>query len=102
MSITVNDYGYVIKVTGTATAAEVVTNNFLHLGGIYWKQPTTAGHLLSLTDKSDQGLAKAYAEANNQSVWLDVDNQPVNGLKIDDMDSGEVYIYVRKGRYQAS
>lgn len=98
MALTINNYGYVIKVTGTTAAAEVVTANFIRLGGILWFKPTTIGHALSVTDSAGQSFVQGYCDLADISKWWNFQDQPVNGLKIDDMDSGTVYIYVKKGR----
>ena len=102
MSLTVTDKGNVIQVTGTTAAAQAVSTNFMHLVGVLWYAPSTQDHLLSITDKSGNQVLKGKCVTANASNWWDLDGLPVNGLKIDDMDSGEVYIMVKKGRYQAS
>ena len=102
MVLTSNDYGYVIHVTGTTDAAESVSTNFMRLVGILWYAPTTADHLLSVTDKNGQQVVKGKCVTAKASSWWDLDGMPVNGIKINDMDSGEVFIMVKRGRYQAS
>ena len=98
MTLTVGDKGYVIKVTGTTAVAQVVTANFVRLGGILWYRPTTIGHLLNITDTDGDDFVQGYCDIANISKWWNFQDQPVNGLKIDDMDSGTVYIYLKRGR----
>ena len=102
MSLTVVDSGNVIQVTGTTAAAQAVSTNFLRLVGVLWYAPTSADDLLSITDKNGKQVLKGKCVTAKASNWWDLDSLSANGITINDMDSGEVYIMVKKARYQAS
>lgn len=98
MGVTATDNGYVIKVTGTTNTADVVTAAFIRLAGILWYKPTVVGHLLNFTDTAGNDILPCYCDVADSSKWYDLEDWPVNGLKIDDMDSGTVMIYLKRGR----
>ena len=85
-----------IKVTGTvATAQAVYTGReSIYIKRIYWYLATTATHKLSVKDKYGNQIAIMNCEADGTSQVLEID-QHIDDIYIDDMDSGEVYIYVR-------
>ena len=100
ISVTINNP---IKVTGTESSAAVVTANTVMVQKIVWSGVTTAGHKLSITDTAGNQIAKMTVDLPGTAGLLMVDctfpvPHPCVGLKIDDMDSGEVLIYlVTKG-----
>jgi len=100
MALTVAGYNP-IKVTGTTAAAEAVETRRVYVKFVQWHKPTTAGHLLSMTDTAGNQKANAHCDANDESqsipvfCWCD-------GLKIDDMDSGTVLIYIQDNRTKYS
>ncbi len=85
--------GNPIVVTGTASSEETITDMVLHVNTIRWFQPTTNAHLLTLTDKEGNTVAKFYASAN-VSENIEV-NGRINGIHVTDMDSGELHIYTK-------
>jgi hypothetical protein len=95
MSLTVvEDSGGAIKVTGTATSSEKITDALIDISSIYWLQPTTAGHLCNLIGKNSQPIISMRCESDNISQQWDI-NIVVDGIYCDDMDSGTLYIYRR-------
>ena len=84
------------KITGTTSSSTKITDEKVHLQWVHWHKPTTVGHLLSVTDKDGNQLTNGYCLTGNESQWLPVDAD-VNGIYIDDLDSGTVLIGVRKG-----
>jgi len=100
MPLTIEKLGFPIKVTGTtATDETVIDNTDLRNAGsprishIYWYKPTTAGHLLSVKASTGKEICKAVCEASNQSVIIPILAQFYD-IVIDDMDSGEVQIFM--------
>ena len=60
---------------------------------VYWYNPTTAGHLLSLIDSKGDDIVVARCESDGESQWLPVYTK-FNDIYCDDMDSGTLYIYI--------
>ncbi len=96
MPITVDAKGSPIIVTGTTTTdSEILpAEDKAYIKSVYWYNPTTAGHLLILTDGDGRGIISMIAEANNDSQQWDVETQ-FYGIRCADMDSGTLYIYIR-------
>jgi len=94
MAITVVKGTNPIKVTGTTAASNVVTDNLVFAKFLYWYNPTTAGHLLSVKDKNGSDICQLRCETNAESQIFPL-YIPINGMYIDDMDSGTVYIYTK-------
>ena len=90
----------VIKVTGTTATADTVleSGQYVRVLWVLWHKPTTADDLLSLTDVAGNQILKGNAQTAKQDLWFPVDGLLFNGLAIDDLDSGEVYIGVAHGR----
>ena len=101
MPLVVTDQGNVIKVTGTTTTSANVSVNFLRLGGVLWYAPSTQAHLLSITDKGGNQIVKGKCVTANASNWWDLDNLPVNGIKIDDVNNEDVFDFVDQANAQA-
>lgn len=96
MPLTVVNSVNPIKVTGTTAAdTEILGDGVLaHVKYIRWYKPTTAGHLCNVTDGARNTIMKMNAEgANDTQQW------PIyttyEGLRCDDLDSGELYIHIR-------
>lgn len=89
------------KITGGAVAASLkITDESVTIQKIVWYGATTAGHLLSVTDKAGNTLYKCSADAPGASgVLTYTDDFPLglaaSGVYCDDMDSGELYVYVK-------
>ena len=62
---------------------------------IYWYNPTTIAHLMEIQGRGNQRILIARCEVANQSQNFDfVVPMEVADFKVNDLDSGEVYIYV--------
>ena len=99
MAITVvNTSGSPIVVTGTTDTSEKVIEPgalvAVFVKFIYWYNPTTAGHLLSLKTKDGKTIIPLRCENANESqlipLWSSFQN-----IYCDDLDSGTLYIYTR-------
>jgi len=93
MALTVLDDKNPIKVTGTSDAKALILSEWVVIRAVRWYVATTAGHLLALQDKHGDTIIKMRAEADNtsQTVYLNIG---VDEIYCDNMDSGELYIYV--------
>lgn len=94
MALTVDATLNRIKVTGTTATSEEVFGDQIFVKHIYWYNPTTEGHLVSILDKNDKQIILLRCESDNQSqIWpiISVCDQ----IHIDDMDSGTLFIYTR-------
>ena len=60
-AITVDLSSNPIKVTGTASTSETVATGQVGITKIYWAQPTTQGHLLSITNSFGKQIIVVYA-----------------------------------------
>ena len=84
-----------IVVTGTTSNSQTVYANQIDIEAVYWYKPTTVGHLLSVKDSKGNRIALLYCEISNESIRLPI-GWVYDGITIDDMDSGTVFIYRRK------
>ena len=82
-----------LKCTGTSSASEVVYANPVFIRFIYWYNPATEGHLLSLIDSGGNDIVVARCEKDGESQWLPVYTR-FDSIYCDDMDSGTLYIYI--------
>ena len=93
MAITPDITGNPFLVTGTTNTNDKITDGRVFIKYVYWYNPTTVGHLVHLVDKSRKEILKLRCEAANESqpfaLWTAWD-----GIYCDDMDSGELKIYV--------
>ena len=103
MALTVDDAINPIKVTGTATGAEVIFANLQKIAKIVWFGATTDAHLLIVEDsnakvvwKSKMTTLRINENLETEFRFKNGEGLMVNGLSISDMDSGEVYIYLDK------
>lgn len=96
MALTVDATGNPIKVTGDASTSEVViaVGNLVKIRAIYWYKPTSAGHLCNILDGHGKDIIPLCCEIADKSQWYYLD-LPYDGISIDDMDSGTLYIYQR-------
>ena len=96
MTLTIDSAVNPIKVTGdTAADTEILAEGKLaHVKYIRWYKPTTAGHLCHVTDASRQTIIKMNAEAANDTQMWPI-YTTYEGLRCDDLDSGELYIHIR-------
>lgn len=93
MALTVTTGKNPIKCTGTTAVDQEVYGYQVFIRFIYWYNPTTIGHLLSLVDDNGNPIIPARCEVANQSQILPVYTK-VNAIHCDDMDSGTLYIYI--------
>jgi len=82
-----------IKCTGTASADEEILANPVFIRFIYWYNPTTAGHLLSLVDDTGNDIVVGRCETDGESQWLPVYTR-FDAIHCDKMESGTLYIYI--------
>jgi len=87
-----------IYVTGdTITTAIKITSSPCVIKYIYWYNPTTAAHLLAVKDADGNMLFPMYAVVAHQGLSSGLTNIPaINGIYIDDLDSGSVLIIIEK------
>ena len=96
-SIVANPY----KITGGAVSSSTkITNEIVTVQAIVWYNVTTAGHLLHVLDKAGNTLYKCSADAPGTNGVLTYSvtfplGLTASGLYCSDMDSGELYIYVK-------
>lgn len=96
---TTTTMGNPIKITGTCAAAEVITANYLRVQKVVWYGATSAAQKVHITDTDGNTLFKFTADAPGTSGEMmytyefPVHPHPCFGLKVSDMDAGEVYIY---------
>lgn len=94
MPLTVTNTINPIKVTGTTASSTAILTKGAFVKFIKWYKPTTVGHLCNITDGDGNTIVKMYCDTANTSmtepVFLWVDH-----IYCDDMDSGELYIYIR-------
>lgn len=88
------------KITGTTATTTSVTTNIVWIQKIVWDGVTTAGHILSLSDKAGNTLYTATADAPGSSGKVRYSDEwplglPVSGIQCDDMDSGTLFIYLK-------
>lgn len=99
MATTSDITGNPYKVTGTTAAAEKVTDSGVMIQGFLWHGATTDGHLLSVTDKNGRQLwkGKMATTALTEPVQITFPQglYSANGIYVNDMDSGELYIYIK-------
>ena len=93
MSLTVDDDGTPIIVTGTATADTEIREDITYIKYVYWYNPTSTGHLCNITDGVGRSIIKMRAECDGDTQMWPI-GLTVKGIRCDDMDSGTLYIYI--------
>jgi len=65
------------------------------IGRVYWLNPGTIGDTFTLADASGNVILTGRAEVANQSQFFDFTGSPisVNGVGVNQMTSGTLYIY---------
>ena len=96
MSLTTTDKGGVITVTGTTGVAESIFTDRRRIRNIYWYRPLTAGHLLNMLTANNREFISFYCDVGDRSQNIFMGGQPIEGMKINDMDSGTVKIYYQE------
>lgn len=99
MAITADVTGNPFKVTGTTAAANKVTDSEVMIQGFLWTGATTDGHLLHVTDKAGNTLWKGQMATTKLtediSMPIPLGLYSRDGIYVADMDSGELYIYIK-------
>ncbi len=93
MAITSDKEGNPIVVTGTTNTDDEVLDRPVFIKFVYWYNPTTAGHLVSLKDGNGKAIVPLYCDTENQSQWVPIFTR-FDAIRCDDMDSGAIYIYI--------
>ena len=100
MAITTNDATVnPIKIAGTTATAVAITTRLVYVQKVIWYGATTAAHKMSITNTAGDQLFKLTADAPGTSgemmytIDFMIHPHPCQGLKVNDLDSGEVYIY---------
>ena len=81
-------------ITGDTNTSVKISDEQVKVKWVYWFNPTTSGHLLSLTDKNGDQIIEAICEGANESVPPLPIFQTYTGVYCNDMDSGTLYIFV--------
>ena len=81
-------------VTGAIVGSTKVTDNQTYLKFVRWYKPTTIGHLLSVKDKEGNLVTTSYCDTADVSQDIPVFTL-CDGIYVDDMDSGALYLYRR-------
>jgi len=98
MAITADVTGNPLKITGTTAANDKVTDSEVMIQGFLWTGATTNGHLVSVTDKNGKQLWKGQMATTNLTESIEQTfplGLSAKGIYVDDMDSGELYIYIK-------
>jgi len=86
--------GNPIRITGVTGSSEEIVARFIHkVKFIRWYNPATSGDLCAIQDGAGCEIISMNAEANNDTQHWPLDIG-VDGLYCDDLDSGELYIYI--------
>jgi len=94
MTLTADTNCTPIRITGTtSTDTQIIPKGqLIYVKYVYWYNPTTTGHLCHLTDGSGKSIIKMRAETDGDTQMWPLGIK-FDGLRIDDMDSGTLYIY---------
>ncbi len=97
MALTADINGNPIKVTGTTDTADTIhapTGIPIYVKYIRWYNITTTGDLCHIYDETGRTIIKMIAESDGSSQQWEI-MSGFAGLYCDDLDSGELYIYIR-------
>lgn len=97
--MSVYQYGNIFKVDGSVTVDTVITMKYGILRHIIWNGGGTAGHKARLTDGKGNILWNAWSTVITSGPVRCSDlniNLPFEGLICNDLDSGELLLYVDK------
>ena len=97
MAITVDKTTNVIKITGTTNASQAVDTNEVNIQSIKWFGDDIAdGDIIILQNTNGDTVFKHIATAaDTGGFWSFPLGHTAKGLKSDDIDSGEVHIYIK-------
>ena len=82
----------IIHITGTTTTPSSIFTDDKFIDRIVWDGPTTAGHKLSILTGNNKPFYGWTCSVNNSGHDQKL-GRFIAGMKIDDLDSGEVYVY---------
>ena len=95
MALTINDNtgDKVIHISSTPTGVETIFADRRFIALIVWYKPTTAGHDLYILNGTDKPWLGFTTGTNNKSeIPLPV-GRYIGGMKISQLDSGELFIH---------
>ena len=94
MALTVDSLGNPIKVTGTTATIQYIIpkGQIIFVKFVRWYNPATAGDVFVLLSGDGREVVKGYCDSANVSQTIPVFSQ-LDGIKSNDVDSGELYIY---------
>ena len=84
-----------IRVYNAAIAAKTrITDDRVVITQIYWYSPDAVNALAAFQDKAGNALFAMHATVASQGLLFGPIRIPANGIYMDDLDSGEIYIYL--------
>ena len=91
----ITNFGLPVVVYGdTITATKTITTSPCVIVAIYWQQPTTLTHIMRLQNKVGDTVFEADCVVVNQGLSLQNIRLSMDGIYMDDLDSGAVYFYL--------
>jgi len=96
MALTTDKLGSPVKITGTTDTSTEIFGPYpkVFVKWVYWYNVTAAGNLCSIIDHNGRDLIVMRGRrANDVQCWPIM--QLCEGVYVDDLDSGTLYIYVR-------
>ncbi len=104
MALTIDKSCNPIKITGTTDVLTEITNDTIRIQAILWSYVTTAGHKAMIKNRFGKEIAPLIADTpgtnGNLIYFLPFGDRGFGcqGLYCDDLDSGELYIYLSDSR----
>lgn len=90
-----NDFSSNPIVVDTAySTGDVVSKTNVFIRSAIWEGPTTVGHQLIVQDRNGKQIAAELCSTANENVSLIYLNGWFNGLKVTQIDSGKLFIYL--------
>ena len=84
-----------IRISGDTIAASTrITDDIVVMTQIYWYSPDAVNDLAALQDKDGNELFPMHAVVASQGLLFGPIRIPANGIYMDNLDSGEIYIYL--------
>ncbi len=77
------------------SAASDTKTGLMYLQKIRWVGPTTAGHTLELKTTAGDTFLAAEADADTNDQDIDMHGFTVDGIDVDTMASGTLYVYLQ-------
>ena len=99
ITVTIDTTGNPFVITGTTAIFTKITDSSVMVQAILWTGATTDGHLVSICDKAGRLLWKGKMATSKLGEDIPGDFPlglySSNGIYINDMDSGELFIYIK-------